>query len=64
LINLTEAAAVPVYTQSMFPRRMRPIRLSNLLQPFDSDQFIFELKIDGFRALAHIEASKPRVETT
>jgi bifunctional non-homologous end joining protein LigD len=24
-------------------------------QPFDSDQFIFELKIDGFRALAHVE---------
>src|SRR5262249_46956677 len=40
----------------MFPRRMRPIRLSRRLQPFDSDQFIFELKIDGFRALAHIQA--------
>src|SRR5215471_4579222 len=42
----------------MFPRRMRPIRLSRRLEPFDSDQFIFELKIDGFRALAHIEASQ------
>src|SRR5262245_29003833 len=39
----------------MFPRRMRPIRLSRRIEPFDSDQFIFELKIDGFRALAHIE---------
>jgi ATP-dependent DNA ligase len=27
-------------------------------EPFDSDQFIFELKIDGFRALAHIENGK------
>ena len=35
---------------------MRPIRLSRRREPFDSDQFIFELKIDGFRALAHIEA--------
>ena len=35
---------------------MRPIRLSRRLETFDSDQFIFELKIDGFRALAHIEA--------
>ena len=27
-------------------------------QPFDSDQFIYELKIDGFRALAHIEGGQ------
>src|SRR5262249_53987986 len=39
----------------MLPRKMRPIRLSRRSEPFDSDQFIFELKIDGFRALAHIE---------
>ena len=37
---------------------MRPIRLSRRLEPFDSDQFIFELKIDGFRALAHVDAAK------
>ena len=37
---------------------MRPIRLSRRPEPFDSDQFIFELKIDGFRALAHIDAGK------
>ena len=40
----------------MLPRNLRPIRLSRRIEPFDSDQFIFELKIDGFRALAHIEA--------
>ena len=34
---------------------MPPMRLSRRIGPFDSDQFIFELKIDGFRALAHIE---------
>jgi ATP-dependent DNA ligase len=28
------------------------------VEPFDSDQFIFELKIDGFRALAHINAGQ------
>jgi bifunctional non-homologous end joining protein LigD len=38
----------------MLPRRLRPIRLSRLSEPFDSDQFIYELKIDGFRALAQI----------
>jgi bifunctional non-homologous end joining protein LigD len=40
---------------------MRPIRLSRRLEPFDSDQFIFELKIDGFRALAHIEAGEGKL---
>ena len=28
------------------------------MEPFDSDQFIYELKVDGFRALAHTEAGK------
>src|SRR5262249_60058224 len=31
------------------------MRLSRRTEPFDSDQFIYELKIDGFRALAHLE---------
>jgi hypothetical protein len=30
------------------------MRLSRRPEPFDSDQFIYELKIDGFRALAHL----------
>jgi bifunctional non-homologous end joining protein LigD len=38
------------------PRNLRPIRLSRRKEPFDSDEFLFELKIDGFRALAHFEA--------
>ena len=32
------------------------MRLSRRVKPFDSDQFIYELKIDGFRALPHIAA--------
>jgi len=39
-------------------RNLRPIRLSRRNEPFDSDQFIFELKIDGFRALARIDAGQ------
>jgi ATP-dependent DNA ligase len=31
------------------------MRLSRRAEPFDSDLFIYELKIDGFRALAHIQ---------
>ena len=42
----------------MLPRKMRPMRLSRRSRPFDTDQFIYELKIDGFRALAYIEASR------
>jgi bifunctional non-homologous end joining protein LigD len=42
----------------MLPRNLRPIRLSRRSEPFDSDEHIYELKIDGFRALAHIEAGE------
>jgi len=38
----------------VLPRNLRPIRLSRRSEPFDSDDFVYELKIDGFRALAHI----------
>jgi bifunctional non-homologous end joining protein LigD len=31
------------------------MRLSRRSEPFDSDQFIYELKIDGFRSLAYVE---------
>jgi len=31
------------------------MRLSRRSEPFDSDDYIFELKIDGFRSLAYIE---------
>jgi bifunctional non-homologous end joining protein LigD len=34
------------------------MRLSRRSEPFDSDLFIYELKIDGFRALGHIEDAK------
>jgi len=31
------------------------MRLSRRAEPFDSGEFIYELKIDGFRALAHVQ---------
>jgi hypothetical protein len=31
------------------------MRLSCRSEPFDSDDFIYELKIDKFRALAHLQ---------
>jgi hypothetical protein len=36
------------YTPCTLPRNLRPILLSPRIEPFDSDQFIFELKVDGF----------------
>src|SRR5262245_52135746 len=45
------AAIIPC----VLPRKMRPMRLSRRIEPFDSDDYIFELKIDGFRSLAYIE---------
>src|SRR5688572_1161072 len=39
-------------------RNLRPIRLSRRAEPFDSELFLYELKIDGFRALAHIEGGQ------
>jgi bifunctional non-homologous end joining protein LigD len=43
---------------AVFSRNLRPMRLSRRPEPFDSDLFIYELKIDGFRALAHLEDGK------
>jgi bifunctional non-homologous end joining protein LigD len=37
---------------------LRPMRLSRRPEPFDSDDYLYELKIDGFRALAQIVDGK------
>jgi bifunctional non-homologous end joining protein LigD len=34
------------------------MRLSRRPEPFDSEEYLYELKIDGFRSLAHISDSK------
>ena len=46
-----------VLPSNLLPIR-HPIRLSRRSTPFDSLEFIYELKIDGFRALAHIAAGR------
>jgi bifunctional non-homologous end joining protein LigD len=42
----------------MRPPRMDTAQLSLVRQPFDHPDFLFELKHDGFRALAHIWEGK------
>jgi bifunctional non-homologous end joining protein LigD len=42
----------------MLPRNLRPIRLSRRPRPFNSTDWIFEVKFDGFRSLAHLEEGR------
>ena len=43
------------------PSNLRPLRLSRRSKPFYSDDWIVELKHDGFRALAFIESCECRL---
>jgi ATP-dependent DNA ligase len=47
------------------PRRFAfaPMPLAVLDEPFDHDAFIFELNCDGFRALAHVDSGRGRLES-
>src|SRR5689334_18247442 len=47
-----------VYNFPVSPLNLRPMRLSRRPEPFDSDDYLYELKIDGFRALAHVGDGK------
>ena len=38
--------------------RITPMLLLRIPEPFDQDDFIFEVKFDGFRALAHIDGGR------
>ena len=40
--------------ETLVPPSLRPAELVSLQSPFDDDRFIFELKHDGFRALADV----------
>jgi bifunctional non-homologous end joining protein LigD len=37
---------------------MHPMRLSRRLEPFDHPDWVYEIKFDGFRALAYVEDEK------
>ena len=36
------------------PAALRPMRLLRIPEPFDHSEFLYEVKFDGFRALAHV----------
>ena len=45
------------------PAALRPMRLLRIPEPFDHPDWLYEVKFDGFRALAHVNGhvSKERV---
>jgi bifunctional non-homologous end joining protein LigD len=43
------------------PMPLSPMRLLRIPEPFDHPEFIFEPKIDGFRALAYVEGYRCRL---
>jgi bifunctional non-homologous end joining protein LigD len=43
---------------SVLATRFEPMRLTRRIEPFDHPDWIFELKLDGFRALAYIDDGK------
>jgi bifunctional non-homologous end joining protein LigD len=38
--------------------RIQPMRLTKIAKAFDDPDYLFELKHDGFRAIAYIEAGE------
>ena len=52
---------VPTYNLSVLPPKLEPMRLARSPQPFDHPDWLYEIKFDGFRALAYVEAGKCRL---
>jgi ATP-dependent DNA ligase len=43
------------------PSITAPMRLPRVPEPFDNPDFLYELKYDGFRALAYLSATRSRL---
>src|SRR4051812_29027558 len=46
---------------SLLPSQFQPMRLAVPREPFDNPEWLYELKLDGFRALAIIERGQCRL---
>ena len=53
---LAKASQVPICLGSPNPGALRPLRLLRIPEPFDHRDWLYEVKFDGFRALAHVPA--------
>jgi hypothetical protein len=50
-----------VYNSPVIGSNLRPIWLSRRFEPFVSDDFLYELKIGGFRGLLYLEDGKVKL---
>ena len=55
------AALVSQPTKAPMPTRIYPMLAESVEKPFDSDDWLFEIKWDGYRAIAFIENGKVRL---
>jgi len=47
----------------MFPSTLKPMLAQSVGAPFDAEQYLFEIKWDGIRCLAFIEAGRVRLQS-
>jgi len=52
---------IPGAVKAAMPRVIHPMLATLVDEPFDDDDWFFEIKWDGYRALAYIEGSKVRL---
>src|SRR5215831_2699569 len=58
--SLTAGGAFQVQTGIVLPR-VHPMRLRLVREPFDHPDYIFELKHDGFRAIAYLQNGESKL---
>ncbi len=52
---------IPEVIKTAMPRVLHPMLATLVDEPFDDDDWIFEIKWDGYRALAYLEGGKVRL---
>lgn len=56
----SELSSLPGAERALMPRRIYPMLATLVDEPFDSNDWLFEVKWDGYRAIAFLEDSKLR----
>ena len=60
-IHLGSISLRLIFLDTLMPLQFQPMPLQKRSVPFDDDDWLFELKYDGFRALAEIEYGRCRL---
>jgi hypothetical protein len=56
VVNKKQLAGTVIVSKKMFPEFVPPMMAENAKVPFDSSDWIFEIKLDGYRAVASKKA--------